>query len=138
MTARTCLQRSNGAPHAGNAAGCIGTKSLYSPCGPTENSGLPAGQTLRLLERVHQLPALNNILPDLIALQSLPSSLVAHVLDPQPGENILDMCSSPGEWACALEPAFGNGCQALMSEPFLATHAVSGLLQAGRRSTSLA
>mmetsp|Transcript_25985 Transcript_25985/g.72779 ORF Transcript_25985/g.72779 Transcript_25985/m.72779 type:complete len:115 (-) Transcript_25985:910-1254(-) len=70
MTARTCLQRSNGAPHA--------------------------GQTLRLLERVHQLPALNNILPDLIALQSLPSSLVAHVLDPQPGENILDMCSSPG------------------------------------------
>eukprot|EP01050_Picozoa_sp_SAG11_P030864 SAG11_NODE_9318_length_922_cov_1.111786_2_plen_47_part_01 len=29
-------------------------------------------------------------------LQSLPSMLVSHVLAPQPGERVLDMCASPG------------------------------------------
>lgn len=42
------------------------------------------------------LPSLSGILPDKVMLQNLPSILVGHVLDPQPGEVILDMCAAPG------------------------------------------
>ena len=34
--------------------------------------------------------------PDLIFPQNLPSIVVAHVLNPQPGDVVLDMCASPG------------------------------------------
>lgn len=67
-----------------------------------------AGQTLAFLQRVHDLPPLNNILPDLVTLQGLPSSLAAHALDPQPGETILDMCSSPGGKACHVASLMKN------------------------------
>lgn len=30
------------------------------------------------------------------SLQNLPSAVVTHVLDPQPGERILDLCAAPG------------------------------------------
>ena len=30
--------------------------------------------------------------------QNLPSIVVSHVLNPQPGEVILDMCAAPGEY----------------------------------------
>lgn len=42
-------------------------------------------------------PSLSGVLPDLLFLQNLPSVVVGHVLDPQPGEIILDMCAAPGE-----------------------------------------
>lgn len=29
-------------------------------------------------------------------MQNLPSAVVTHVLDPQPGERILDLCAAPG------------------------------------------
>ena len=29
--------------------------------------------------------------------QNLPSIVVSHILNPQPGETILDMCAAPGE-----------------------------------------
>lgn len=32
----------------------------------------------------------------LFFLQNLPSTVVAHVLNPQPGEKILDLCAAPG------------------------------------------
>jgi len=41
-------------------------------------------------------PSLNSILDGKMMLQNLPSVCVAHVLDPQPGEAILDMCCAPG------------------------------------------
>ena len=34
---------------------------------------------------------------DMLFLQNLPSIVVSHVLDPQPGERVLDMCAAPGE-----------------------------------------
>lgn len=42
------------------------------------------------------LPPLSGILQDKMMLQNLPSILVAHALDPQPNDTILDMCAAPG------------------------------------------
>lgn len=41
-------------------------------------------------------PPMNGMLSGSIYVQNLPSTVVAHVLDPQPGETIIDMCSAPG------------------------------------------
>lgn len=41
-------------------------------------------------------PPMNGVLSGDIYVQNLPSTVVAHVLDPQPGETIIDMCSAPG------------------------------------------
>ena len=42
------------------------------------------------------LPSMSGILNGLLYVQTLPSLTVAHVLDAQPGERILDMCAAPG------------------------------------------
>lgn len=36
-------------------------------------------------------------LQDVMFLQNLPSIVVAHVLNPVPGERVLDMCAAPGK-----------------------------------------
>ncbi|XP_019518476.1 PREDICTED: putative methyltransferase NSUN6 isoform X2 [Hipposideros armiger] len=61
-------------------------------------SGLPdlKGVGIRMTEPVYLSPSFDNVLPNYLFLQNLPSSVVAHVLDPQPGERILDMCAAPG------------------------------------------
>lgn len=41
-------------------------------------------------------PSMNSILEGKMMLQNLPSVCVAHALDPQPGDFILDMCCAPG------------------------------------------
>lgn len=41
-------------------------------------------------------PPLHGAMPGKFMLQNLPSAVVAHVLSPQPGDVILDMCSAPG------------------------------------------
>ncbi|CAK4083038.1 unnamed protein product [Aphanomyces euteiches] len=41
-------------------------------------------------------PPLNGVLSGSMYMQNTPSSVVAHVLDPQPGETIIDMCAAPG------------------------------------------
>lgn len=45
---------------------------------------------------LYKCPSLNGILPHVLFLQNLPSVVVGHVLNPQPGEVILDMCAAPG------------------------------------------
>lgn len=42
------------------------------------------------------LPPLSGIMSGKFMMQNLPSILVAHVLDPQPGDVIIDLCSAPG------------------------------------------
>ncbi|KAI9909787.1 hypothetical protein PsorP6_011188 [Peronosclerospora sorghi] len=41
-------------------------------------------------------PPMNGVLPGAIYVQNLPSAVVAHVLDPQESDVILDMCAAPG------------------------------------------
>lgn len=61
-------------------------------------NGLPdlKGIGIRMTEPIYLSPSFDNVLPSYIFLQNLPSTVVAHVLDPQPGEKILDMCAAPG------------------------------------------
>ncbi|XP_058388486.1 tRNA (cytosine(72)-C(5))-methyltransferase NSUN6 isoform X1 [Diceros bicornis minor] len=54
------------------------------------------GIGVRMTEPVYLSPSFDNILPSYIFLQNLPSAVVTHVLDPQPGEKILDLCAAPG------------------------------------------
>lgn len=61
-------------------------------------SGLPdlKGIGIRMTEPVYLSPSFDNVLPNYLFLQNLPSTVVTHVLGPQPGERILDMCAAPG------------------------------------------
>jgi len=47
-------------------------------------------------EALYAAPSLNAELTDAIFLQNLPSIVASHVLNPQPGEAVLDMCAAPG------------------------------------------
>ncbi|XP_004716070.1 tRNA (cytosine(72)-C(5))-methyltransferase NSUN6 isoform X2 [Echinops telfairi] len=61
-------------------------------------SGLPElkGTGIRMTEPVYLSPSFDRVLPKYLFLQNLPSAVVAHVLSPQPGERILDLCAAPG------------------------------------------
>ncbi|XP_036315335.1 tRNA (cytosine(72)-C(5))-methyltransferase NSUN6 isoform X3 [Pipistrellus kuhlii] len=61
-------------------------------------NGLPQqkGIGIRMTEPVYLSPSFDNVLPSYLFLQNLPSTVVTHVLDPQPGEKILDLCAAPG------------------------------------------
>ncbi|KAL7689946.1 putative SAM-dependent methyltransferase RsmB/NOP2-type, PUA domain, PUA-like superfamily [Plasmopara halstedii] len=55
--------------------------------------GLAVTQLMRVCP---DAPPLNGVLQGEIYVQNLPCSVVAHVLDPQEGDVILDMCAAPG------------------------------------------
>ncbi|XP_057398145.1 tRNA (cytosine(72)-C(5))-methyltransferase NSUN6 isoform X2 [Balaenoptera acutorostrata] len=56
----------------------------------------PRGIGVRMTDPVYLSPSFDNVLPSYLFLQNLPSAVVSHVLDPQPGEKILDLCAAPG------------------------------------------
>ena len=51
-----------------------------------------------MIDTISNVPQLNeNIFPKgHILLQNLPSILCSRILNPQPGETVLDMCAAPG------------------------------------------
>ncbi|OQR81166.1 hypothetical protein ACHHYP_16709 [Achlya hypogyna] len=55
--------------------------------------GLAVTVTARLCT---DAPPLNGVLAGEMYMQNTPSSVVAHVLNPQAGETVLDMCAAPG------------------------------------------
>ncbi|KAF9620389.1 hypothetical protein IFM89_011762 [Coptis chinensis] len=60
------------------------------------------GIAVEMTERVFDLPSFHSLLEGEIFLQNLPSIITAHVLDPQQGERILDMCAAPGGKTTAI------------------------------------
>uniref|UniRef100_UPI00398F701A tRNA (cytosine(72)-C(5))-methyltransferase NSUN6 n=1 Tax=Pristiophorus japonicus TaxID=55135 RepID=UPI00398F701A len=54
------------------------------------------GVGIRMTEPVYISPSFDNLLSSFMFLQNLPSVVVSHVLDPKPGERILDICAAPG------------------------------------------
>ena len=46
---------------------------------------------------LYSLPTFHGLDPTFFFPQNLPSVVVSHVLDPQSGERILDMCAAPGK-----------------------------------------
>lgn len=74
-----------------------------------EAKGIGIQMSQRPSERVGPcLPPFSGILENKIMLQNLPSTLVGHVLDPKPGETILDMCAAPGGKSAHLASLVGN------------------------------
>ena len=56
----------------------------------------PSGVAVQMTEGLCVAPALNSELVDAIFLQNVPSIIATHVLDPRPGDVVLDMCAAPG------------------------------------------
>ena len=54
------------------------------------------GVGIRMTEPLYVAPSLADLPRDVIFPQNLPSIVCVHVLDPQPGDVILDMCAAPG------------------------------------------
>lgn len=61
-----------------------------------------SGLGVDMTDRVFRLESFNDVLKGDIFLQNLPSIITAHVLDPQQGERILDMCAAPGGKTTAI------------------------------------
>ncbi|XP_076014197.1 tRNA (cytosine(72)-C(5))-methyltransferase NSUN6 isoform X2 [Genypterus blacodes] len=66
------------------------------------------GLGVRMVEPLYQSPSFDGVLPSLVFLQNLPSVVVGHVLAPQPGERILDMCAAPGGKTCHIAALMGD------------------------------
>ena len=49
-------------------------------------------------------PAFTDEIRQITFPQNLPSIVASHVLNPQPGEMVLDMCAAPGEYKLKLKP----------------------------------
>lgn len=49
-----------------------------------------------LTEPLYQAPSLSHMLPTLVFPQNLPSIVCSHVVNPQPGQMVIDMCAAPG------------------------------------------
>lgn len=54
------------------------------------------GLAVEVTNCMYQTCPMNDLPSDKFYVQNLPSMFVAHLLDPQPGERILDMCAAPG------------------------------------------
>ncbi|CAI9282895.1 unnamed protein product [Lactuca saligna] len=61
-----------------------------------------SGLGVDITDRVFRLTSFNDVMNGDIFLQNLPSIITAHVLDPQEGERILDMCVAPGGKTTAI------------------------------------
>ena len=63
----------------------------------TEMFRATRGLAITSIVRVcHDAPPMNGMLSGDIYVQNLPSTIVAHELNPQPGDVIIDMCAAPG------------------------------------------
>ena len=86
----------------GTEAGQFNTRKLFIGVGRTKVGRvkmlrLQRGLAVEVKQRVCcDAPPLNGVLPGRIFLQNLPSAVVAHVLAPQAGECVADLCASPG------------------------------------------
>ena len=54
------------------------------------------GIGIKMTHPLYEAPSLDETLPDVVFAQNLPSIVCCLVLDPQPGEIVIDMCASPG------------------------------------------
>jgi len=50
-----------------------------------------------MTEPMYVAPSLDDFMVDVAFPQNLPSIVCIHVLDPQPGHLVLDMCAAPGK-----------------------------------------
>ena len=68
-----------------------------------ENRGL----AVRVTASLYNHPPLSGVQPETFFLQNLPSMCVAHLLNPQPRDRVLDMCAAPGGKATHMAALVG-------------------------------
>lgn len=56
----------------------------------------PRGLAVEITDSFYKCPSIGSLFNDVIFLQNFPSIVCSHVLNPKPGELILDMCAAPG------------------------------------------
>ncbi|XP_072507759.1 tRNA (cytosine(72)-C(5))-methyltransferase NSUN6 isoform X2 [Notamacropus eugenii] len=74
----------------GNGISELSRSEIFGLSSPLKGIGI------RMTEPVYLSPSFDNVLSSSLFLQNLPSAVVSHVLNPQRGEKILDMCAAPG------------------------------------------
>ena len=80
--------------HVGNGISDLGRRDLF----PRHDSDYVAvtGVAVRMGGRKYDGAALSGACEGVCFLQNAPSALAVHLLDPQPGDRVLDMCCAPG------------------------------------------
>ncbi|EDW95570.2 tRNA (cytosine(72)-C(5))-methyltransferase NSUN6 [Drosophila yakuba] len=74
------------------------------------NADKPAtGVAVEMQSTVSGVPSLGDLSSEDGLLQNLPSIVCVRVLDPQPGERILDMCAAPGNKTSHIAELIGDG-----------------------------
>ncbi|XP_041669928.1 tRNA (cytosine(72)-C(5))-methyltransferase NSUN6 isoform X2 [Cheilinus undulatus] len=86
----------------GNGVAQMDRSAIFGTNKPAKGIGV------QMVEPLYQSPSFDNVLPSLVFLQNLPSVIVGHVLQPQPGERILDMCAAPGGKTCHIAALMGD------------------------------
>lgn len=74
----------------GNGITELSRSEIFNSNGPLKGMGI------KMTEPIYLSPSFDNVLPSYVFLQNLPSLVVSYVLNPQPGQRILDMCAAPG------------------------------------------
>lgn len=79
--------------------------SLYYDLRCHSNPLMYRGLAVEMTEGVYRCPALSDLPTDVVFAQNFPSVVCGHVLDPQPGDRVLDMCAAPGGhlYLCSVE-----------------------------------
>lgn len=67
-----------------------------------------SGIAVRMLTNLTGVPTLGDLSDADALLQNLPSMVCVRVLDPQPGERVLDMCAAPGNKTTHIAELMGN------------------------------
>ncbi|PWA18182.1 hypothetical protein CCH79_00004091, partial [Gambusia affinis] len=80
----------------GNGVAEMDRSSIFATETPARGVGV------RMVDPLYKSPSFDGVLPSMVFLQNLPSVVVGHVLAPQPGERILDMCAAPGGKTCHI------------------------------------
>ncbi|CAH1238735.1 NSUN6 [Branchiostoma lanceolatum] len=67
-----------------------------------------SGIGVEMTSPLYDCPPLNDVMSDSIFLQNLPSTVAGHVLNPKPGDRVLDMCAAPGGKTTHLATLMSN------------------------------
>ena len=74
-------------------------------------SCLCRGCAVKMVDSLYSTPSITECEhKDMMFLQNLPSVVVSHVLDPQPGDRVLDMCAAPGYYMHAHSHLCVHAC----------------------------
>jgi 16S rRNA (cytosine967-C5)-methyltransferase len=110
---RELLARDNEPPESSVRVNTLRAETLDLPVPAHPAPGLPEGLVLDAPLDVHGTDAFER---GLLMPQSRGSMTVARVLDPQPGERVLDLCAAPGGKTTHLAALLGNDGEVIAIE----------------------